>query len=250
MTQGGQNGNPIWTRDGERVTFVSDRDGGTNIYWQSADGRGVAERLATAGAEEGQNPMSWSPDGRVLAFARSPGSDAAIWTLSLDGGSEPELFYDIPDGSDQRGAAFSPNGRWLAYHSDGAGEQGGQIYVQPFPPTGEIHQITQQGGVFPLWSPDGTELFYRRPRVNASTAQMVGVVVITEAPFAVGPERELPIKDFAVTGTSRDYDITSDGQRFLVLFPADQGDSDEAVQPQIILVQNWFEELKRFVPTN
>ena len=93
--------------------------------------------------------MSWSPDGRVLAFARSPGSDAAIWTLSLDGGSEPELFYDIPDGSDQRGAAFSPNGRWLAYHSDGAGEQGGQIYVQPFPPTGEIHQITQQGGVFP-----------------------------------------------------------------------------------------------------
>ena len=75
-------------------------------------------------------------------------------------------------------------------------------------------------------------MFYRRPRVNASTAQMVGVVVITEAPFAVGPERELPIKDFAVTGTSRDYDITSDGQRFLVLFPADQGDSDEAVQPQ------------------
>ncbi len=250
LTQGGQNFSPIWTRDGERVTFVSDRDGGTDIYWQSADGRGVAERLTTAGAEERPNPMSWSPDGRVLAFARSPGADAAIWTLSLDGGSEPELFYDIPDGSDQRGAAFSPNGKWLAYHSDRAGEQDGQIYVQPFPPTGEIHQITQQGGVYPLWSPDGTELFYRRPVLNvANTAQMVGVDVITEAPFAVGPERELPIKDFAVTDArSRGYDITSDGQRFLMLFPGDQGDSDEPVQPQIILVQNWHQELLERVP--
>ena len=161
LTQGGQNGFPIWTPDGERLTFSSDRDGGQSIYWQPADGRGVAEQLTTEREEVLQNPMSWSPDGRVMAFARSPGSDAAIWTLSVDGGSEPELFYDIPDGSDQRGAAFSPTGKWVAYHSDGAGEQGGQIFVQPFPPTGEIHQITQQGGVFPLWSPDGTELFYR-----------------------------------------------------------------------------------------
>ena len=154
--------------------------------------------------------MSWSPDGRTLSFRRNPGNDAAIWALSLDSGTEPELFYDIPDGSDQRAAVFSPTGELLAYHSDGAQEQGGQIYVQPFPATGEIHQITQEGGVFPLWSPNETELFYRRPFINVQNEpRLVGVDVITDAPFAVGPERELPITDFVITASLSAAEIHS-----------------------------------------
>ena len=80
---------------------------------------------------------------------------------------------------------------------------------------------------------------------------MMGVDVITEAPFAVGPERELPIRDFVVTGNvSRDYDITPDGQQLLLLFPAERADSDEPVQPQIIVVQNWSQELLERVPVD
>ncbi len=152
----GANLGHVWTPDGSRVTYASNQDGPSSIYWRAADGNGVPERLTTPG-EGAQNPMSWSSDGRTLAFARSLRSDAALWTLSLDDGTEPELFYDIPDGSDQRGAAFSPNGRWLAFHSDEAGEAEGQVYVLPFPATGvEPRQITQNGGVHPRWSPAGT----------------------------------------------------------------------------------------------
>ena len=246
LTQEGNDSRPIWTPDGERLTFASDRAGTTSIYWQSADGSGVAEPLTTAEAGVTHTPESWSPDGRTLSFDHVAAvRDASIWTLSLDGGTEPEPFYDIPDGLDQLGAAFSPNGRWLAYHSDLAGETGGQIYLQPFPSTGAIRQISQQGGVFPLWSADGNELFYRRPS-GAGPAQLLGVDVITEVPFSVGPEQELPIRPFVTV--SRDYDITPDGDQFLMVFPADQTDSGEAARPQIIVVENWFEELKERVP--
>ncbi len=97
VTQEGNNSRPIWTPDGERLTFASDRDGTTSIYWQSADGSGVAERLTTA--EEGTShlPESWSPDGNVLSFAVQRGGDYGIWTLSLDGGAIPEVFYDLPE---------------------------------------------------------------------------------------------------------------------------------------------------------
>ena len=245
LTQEGDNRSPIWTHDGNRVTYSSDRDGPRSIYWQSADGSGVAEPLTTAEVGVTHTPESWSPDGRTLSFEHRDNGDSSIWTLSLDGGTEPEPFYDIPDGSDQRGAVFSPNGRSLAYHSDLAGERGGQIYLQPFPSTGEIRQISQQGGVFPLWSADGNELFYRRPSEIAG-AQLLGVDVITDVPFAVGPEQELSIRPFVTV--FRDYDITPDGERFLMVFPADETDSGEAARPQINIILNWFEELKERVP--
>ena len=102
LTQGGNNTHPIWTRDGERLTFASTRDGATSIYWQPAGGVGEAQRLTTA--EEGNIhwPGSWSPDGRVLAFTEVfPNGDQNIRTLSLDEGDEPQLFlwpYRFPSG--------------------------------------------------------------------------------------------------------------------------------------------------------
>ena len=243
LTQGGINRSPIWTPDGDGVTYASDEDGAISIYSRPADGSGVPTQVIAPEGETTQSPMSWSPDGRVLAFARVPALDSAIWTASLNGETEPELFYDLPDGSDELGAVFSPNGRWLAFHSDGVNEAGGQIHILPFPATGvEPQQITQNGGVYPLWSRDGNELFYRRPIFGrANEARLVGVEVITDTPFAVGPEQELPIADFFTAG--RDYDITPDGERFVVVLP-----SEESSQPQINVVLNWFEELKARVP--
>ena len=247
LTQGGNGTAPIWTPDGDKVTFASNRDGPLSLYWQPVDGSGVAERL-TMPDEALHIPLGWSPDGRTLAVRNISNSDSSIWTLSLDGDGELEPFYDIPDGSDQRAASFSPDGRWIAFHSDGAAENDGQVYVLPFPATGvEPQRITQEGGVFPIWSPEGDELFYRRPVIGTQNteARIVAVDVASYGPFAVGPERDLPIQDFLIA--NRDYDISPDGQRFLVVIPEDQ-DAAERPRPQINIVLNWFEELKERVP--
>ena len=178
-----------------------------------------------------------------------------MWTLSLDSESEPELFYDITDGSDQFGSSFSPDGRWIAFHSDRAGEDGGQVYVLPFPATGvEPRQITQDGGMFPLWTREGDELFYRRPFNFLPTLAdaLMGVDVRTEVGFEWGAERPLPIEQFWATGDHRDYDVTPDGRRFLVITPieATGAETNEPATPQIVVVENWFEELRRLVPTD
>ena len=251
LTQEGNNSRPIWTPDGERLTFASDRDGTTSIWWQPADGSGVAERLTTA--EEGTEhwPESWSPDGNVLSFAVARGGDFSIWTLSLDSGATPEVFYHLPESivaSGLRGgfgSIFSPDGKWLAY---GSGEGGAaQVFVQPFPAVpGVRHRITQNTGAMPLWSPDGSELFYRP---SPSVLRILrGVDVSTEPVFSFSNERTLPIEGFVIVGNHRDYDITPDGESFLMVFPADRVDAGESAQPRINIVLNWFEELKERVP--
>ncbi len=246
LTQGGRNERPIWTPDGERVTFGSDRDGTMSIYLQPADGSGDAERLTTA--EEGieHEPDSWSPDGRTLSFARLDTSTLrGIWTLAPDGETEPEPFYDLSD-SNQSNSMFSPNGNWLAYWSTESGTN--EVYVQPFPAVpGVRHRITQNTGAMPLWSPDGSELFYR-PSPNPSDPVLNVVGIGTEPAFSFTSERQLPVQGFVTFNNRRDYAIEPDGERFVMVFPADLDNLGEAARPQINIVLNWFEELKERVP--
>jgi WD40 repeat protein len=137
LTQEGNSTHPIWTPDSRRITFASDRGGAWGIYWQPADGSGVAERLTTAAKGAQQWPESWSPDGRVLAFVNQSVSGSngtqALRTLSLERGAT-EVFYDLPGLTQmtQNGMAFSPDGKWVAYSSI---EQGSQflVFVEPFP---------------------------------------------------------------------------------------------------------------------
>jgi len=250
LTRGGTNFRPIWTPDGERVTFASVRDGAQGIFWQPADGSGGAERLTTADDGREHWPGSWSPDGRTLAFSAGRtlggGPDRDLWTLSLDGGNAPELFYDSTGNTSN--PEFSPDGHWLAYWSFESGSL--EVWVQPFPASpGVRHQITENTGAYPLWSRDGTELFYR---ANARTGQAIlnRVGIATEPSFTVTPERRVPIDDFMVTGGYRSYDIAPDGERFVMVFPAAESQSDESARAEIIIVQNWFEELKRLLPTD
>ena len=177
LTLEGNNIRPIWTPDGEWVSFASDREETPGIYWQAADGSGVPERLTTA--EEGTIhwPESWSPDGETLSFSVASSGGAAVWTLSRDSGTTPEVFVDEP-GFIVRGSAFSPDGKWLVYHSTESG--GVEVFVQPFPKTGAKHRITQQGGNAPFWSPDGNELFYE------NSALLRGIDIRTDAAFTFG----------------------------------------------------------------
>ena len=132
LTLEGNNISPVWTPDGERITFASDRDGG-GLYWKSANGSAAAELLVTA--EEAEIPWSWTPDGEILALRNRN----HIGMLSL-GNSTTEVLVAGADA-----AQFSPDGQWVAYEGGTQGS-GSEIFVQPFPLTGGIHQISRGGG--------------------------------------------------------------------------------------------------------
>jgi len=230
--EGGINLDPVWTPDGKRIAFESGGPG--NLFWQAADGSGKAERLTTN--EYGQLPVSWSPDGQVLAFVElSPSTGRDIWTLRLDD-RKPQAFLQTP--FSEGAPAFSPDGRWLAYGSDESGRP--EIYVQPYPGPGGKWQISTDGGTEPAWNPNGRELFYRQG------TKMMGVDVTTQPSFSVGKPRTLFEGQFAPSATpsDRNYDVSSDGQRFLMVKTLEQ----EQPISQINIVLNWFEELKQKVP--
>ena len=247
LTFEGDSHRPRWTPDGQRITFSSDRNGTMSLYSMPADGSGVAERLTTA--QEGTSHWmgSWSPDGQTMVFniQRELTTDWDIWTLSHDDG-ETESLYDMP-GTIYLGAELSPDGRWLAYGA-GPNSDAVDIYVEPFQPTGARRRISPAGENWPFWSPEGSELLYRPSSLLISGITLRSVDIVTAPNFGFSNERTLPIEGFTVVTFHRDYDMTPDGERFVMVFPAEQAESGEPIRPQINIVTNWFEELKQRVP--
>ncbi len=240
LTHEGNNARPIWTPDGERVTFASEREETTGIYWTRADGSGVAEPLMTG---EAAWPESWSPDGRTLSFSTEGDGGREVRTFALEDGSSPEVFAGGPGG--QQGSAFSPDGKWLAYTSGATGPDN-ELFVEPFPRTGARHQVTRETAFAPVWAPDGRALFYRPAGATQSTLKVVDVNL--EPAFSFTNERALPLEGFLVFPGYRDYDITPDGEQFVVILPADSAETGNPSRPRIHIVLNWFEELKERVP--
>ena len=220
---------PIWTPDGRRVAFGSTRGGIPNVYWKESDGTGAIERLTES--ETAQFPNAFTSDGRQLLFFDETGGDLGM--LSLEGSAELLLATEF----DERNADISPDGRWLAYASNVSGQYG--IYVRPFPNVEEGQWlISKDGGTQPLWAPDGRELFYLAPG-----SRLMAVGVETKPGFTPGDAQELFGGYYARQGR-RTYDVSPDGERFLMIKEG-AGRGGEG----FILVQNWFEELKRLVPT-
>ncbi|MBI4472059.1 MAG: PD40 domain-containing protein, partial [Acidobacteria bacterium] len=254
LTQEGSNTRPIWTPDSKRITFGSVQGNPPGIFWQLADGSGLPERLTTSEGEDAHLPESWSPDARVLSFAAVKGGVGggvavwSLWTLSMDSKDKPALFYDIA-ASNQFGSVFSRDGAWVAYASNEGPDQQFGIYVQPFPPTGVKYQISQSGGAWPVWSPNGDELFYRL-NFATNTIPTINAVTITTKPVpAFSSERNLPIKGFMGFVNFRDYDIMPNAREFVMLFPAAASAPEETPRPKIQVVLNWHEELKARVRT-
>ena len=146
---------PVWTPDNRRVTYTQAQTGTPpEIYWKPADGTGVAERLFEM--PHAQFPTCWSPDGEVLAFNHEdPVSNSDIYLFHRTTG-ETQAFRSTT--SNEGMAKFHPAGRWLAYHSDRSGQY--EVYVADYP-SGPERQVSPAGGTNPVWSPDGTELFFR-----------------------------------------------------------------------------------------
>ena len=240
----GQDRYPTWTPDGKRLAFASNRNGRANLYWKSADGTGQSERLTES--DQLQFPFAFTPDGTRLLFReRDPGVAGVnmdVFMLTLEGTKgegKPLLASDFSE----ENAAISPDGRWVAYQSEESGRP--EVYVRPFPDVDEGRWQISNGGVTPVWAPDGRKLYYVRlddPDQEDWRGALMSVRVTTEAGFSpASPEVMFEGSYFTLRG--RSYDISPDGQRFLMI-------KEDPAPLELILVQNWFEELKRLVPTD
>jgi len=232
----GRSTRPLWSPDGERVLFASDRvEDDFNIFSQPADGSGAAEQLTAWGSV----PTSVSSDGKTIVFRQNSGTTGRdIGMVRVEGERQPEMLLQTP--FDEHTGMLSPEDRWLAYVSNESGRE--EIYLTPFPGPGGKRQISTEGGTEPLWSRDGRELFYR------SGEKTMAVAISTEPELTAG-KPTLLFEGLYETGMGlgpnpgSNYDVAPDG-RFVVI--RDQGSG----LAQINVVLNWFEELKRLVPTD
>jgi serine/threonine-protein kinase len=222
---------PIWMPDGKRLTYHSLGRGNTNLVSKAADGSGIEEQLMSS--QHQQAAESWSPDGRALVFQELAESQD-LWVLPMDGDRKPRPFLRTP--FEEGWARLSPDGRWLAYVSNESGRS--EVYALPYPGPGGKRQLSNDGGAEPVWARNGRELFYR------SGDKMIAVEVSTSPSFTAGKPRVLFEKPYIRVSSTPNYDVADDG-RFLMLEAVDQ----QAAPAQLNVELNWFEELKRRVPT-
>src|SRR4029453_959086 len=257
LTLEGHNGFPVWSPDGQRVAFQSDRGGDLSIFAQRADGTGSVERLTTAEKDVAHVPESWSPDGRHLVFSVVKGLAMSLSTLTL--ATKKVEPYGNVQSSEPIEPVFSPDGRWMAYSSTAGPVRGPDgdlvgntpnrgVYIQPFPATREIYQVPKQGIDFhPVWSPDGRGLIYVRTGVSGQLA----IVRVTRQPVvSFGTPERLParVTGERLSGEMRAYDILPDGRFIGVITPGVTDASGSPAPTQFRVVVNWFDELKQRVP--
>jgi serine/threonine-protein kinase len=228
---------PVWS-DNQRLLLSSDRAGQSNIFRHAAGEVGKSERLYESAMTD--VPMSVSKDGRRIVLRR--GFDMMLLTLNERG--EPAMppqpllttqFQEVT-------AALSPDDKWLAYGSDEGGSF--EIYVRPFPDVNAGRfQVSTNGGAQPVWSRDGRELFF-----FAASEELMGVTVGPGPAWNASAPRQVVPRgyfrgNFAAAST---YDISPDGKRFLMIKGVEK--TPESNPVTLVVVQNWFEELKRTVP--
>ena len=251
VTTAGRGVAPVWTPDGERLTYAVAAKGPDNVFSVRADGAGTPEPIVKHPAN--LVPTTWTPDGRRLLFHVLPSESATtkpdrptIYVQDVAGKGEPVPLSQV---SRNFGSAdLSPDGRWLAYNSSDSGET--HVFVDAYPGPGPRFQVSSEGGgASPVWSGDGRELFYVRATGAGQTMdagdvelEMMSVIVSAQPKMSFGRPRALFSGRYGVNGPARGYDVTKDGQHFFLMQlrkrPPD-------VITEMSVVQNWIEELKR-----
>ena len=226
LTFGGGNNNfPMWSPDGKYVVYNSEKGKSPNIFRRPWDGSGDEERLTSSA--NAQIPVSFTPDGKMLSF----NENNDIWILPLDsvgGKNERKPWPFIQSPAEESEGIFSPDGRWMAYTSNESGKN--EVCVVAFPKRGGKWQISNGGGIYPMWSRNGKELFY----FNGSSLMVVDVFAANTFDFSV------PRKVCEIPPDVTLWDISPDGQRFLGTVAKTQ----QLTLPRLVVVTEWFEALK------
>jgi serine/threonine-protein kinase len=244
---------PVWTPDSARLAFTSgfNGTGGGELYIRNADGSGQPEKLGD-GVKGWAN--SWTSDGKAMFFSavaglgnanaiatdtRTPLAGLWLWSRGDSGGVQPLVAAPALEGE------LSPDGKWLAYVS-GRGEGTGQIYVQPYPALDRRELVGD--GTAPKWRNDGRELYYSH---NVSgdgplKIRVMAVAIAATPTLTIGTPKMLFEGPFRTDGPFRGWDVNADGQRFLMVRAVEH---PQARITQMVVVQNWFEELNASIPS-
>ena len=241
--ESGAEPNAIWTRPGGDLLVSYEGAEGVPFFRAGrvpSDGSGGIEPMLESSSGD-VIPSGLSPDGRVLTFVQMTDASSDVWTMPVAGGGAPAPFVDTS--ADEGMPAFSPDGQWIAYQSNESGRF--EIYVQPYPGPGRRITVSTDGGVEALWSRDGGELFYRPLDENGV---MVARATVDDAHIVFAPPEQLFEGHYDrhpwTTPQLRNYDVTEDGERFIMLRRAD------ASPPRMNVVLNWQSELLERVPHN
>ena len=220
---------PVWSPDGDYIAFASNRGGTLDLYRRSVSGSGPDELLLTS--DTAKHSEAWSPDGRFLTYSSlEPKTKYDVWLLPLVGEQKPQPFLhsQFSEGQSQ----ISPDGRWIAYTSFESNRM--EVYVRAFPAGAGQWQVSTSGGGDPRWRRDGKELFY-------IAANGILMTVAVESGRVFTPGIPQPLFDTKINHLWDDarnhYDVSLDGQRFLVATPIDNLGS-----LPLTVVVNWKNE--------
>ena len=244
LTRDGTSLMGVWNPSGSRVAYSSAKSGNLEAWVEPSDGSGEPRQLTRLGGQV--HVDTWSPDGRTLTIHHHvPEGPTRILMLAMDDAQpepQPQVFNVGESGAES--ADFSSDGRYVAYLSAETGQR--EIYIRPYTHPGGRVPVSVGGGREPVWATNG-DLFYR----NLTGDRMFAVSVVTTEPT---PTVATPVPLFqgpyynSAAGSPRpQYDVTADGQRFLMLVPP-SGTDASVTRPRIVVVQNWFDEVKRLVP--
>ena len=219
---------PVWSSRGDRIVYSSAERGRIDLYQVPSGGGGRPEPIAVKGLDVGKFAATWSPDERFLMFIGGGRiiRTSDLWILPLDGSGQPSAFAETPSVETQ--ARFSPDGRWVAYVTNDSSQL--QVYAQAFPGPGPRHRVSIDGGRYPTWSRDGSEIYFLAP-----DDWLVAAAIRAEAGgLSIGLIRRLFRLEFRRTRLDAyPYDVSPNG-RFLVNTVL-----EETAPAAISLVVNW-----------
>ena len=220
---------PLWSPDGNRIVFTSNREGSPGLYQKNANGVGSEDVILRT--DENKVADDWSPDGKFIICERLDSKTRLdLWLLPMTGDRQPVPFLQTEFNEQQ--AQFSPDGKWIAYTSDESGTS--EVYVQAFPASGGKWRISTAGGCQPQWRRDGKELFFITP-----DRKLMAVDVKTGTAFEAGvPKPLFDTRIFQLTTFRNNYVVSRDGQRFLINSRMEDNSAPFAV------VLNWTSDLK------
>jgi eukaryotic-like serine/threonine-protein kinase len=227
VTDDGSTRNPVWSHDGKRILYVSTKDGRSAFWWTNADGSSRPVKVGSA--KNNAWNIDLSPDESTVLFNAIYDGTFNIKTYSLDASHIERELVASPRAIETNGK-FSPDGKWIAYNSDESGRN--EIYVRSYPANSDLVQISVNGGAKPMWSRDGSRIFYweQKKMMSATLVRDPGLRVVSRQGLFEGTYLQ-------------DFDVSTDGTRLLAI----------ETQPsaiELVVVPQWISELRAKSPSS